>query len=51
MARTIKDVSKTSKRVWKQLMKKKEQYNLLSKAQDGNDLILIAYAIIASQNK
>jgi len=30
------------------MMKKKEQYNLLSKAQDGNDLILIAYAIIAS---
>jgi hypothetical protein len=29
-------------------LKKKEQYNLLSKAQDGNDLILIAYAIIAS---
>ena len=32
-------------------MKKKEKYNLLSKAQDGNDLILIAYAIIVSQNK
>ena len=30
-------------------LKKKEKFNLLSKAQNGNDLILIAYAIITSQ--
>ena len=30
-------------------MKKKEKFNLLSKAQNGNELILIAHAIIASQ--
>jgi hypothetical protein len=30
-------------------MKRKEQYELLSKAQDGNDLLLIAQAIINSQ--
>lgn len=32
-------------------MKKKEKYNLLSKAQDGNELILIARAILVSQKK
>jgi hypothetical protein len=30
-------------------MKRKEKIELLSKAQNGNDLILIAYAIIQSQ--
>lgn len=32
-------------------MKKKEKFKLLSKAQDGNELILIAYAIVVSQGK
>ena len=35
----------------KTTMKKKDKYKLLSKAQDGNELILIAYAIIVSQSK
>lgn len=32
-------------------MKKKEKFNLLNKAENGNELILIAYAIITSQGK
>ena len=31
-------------------MKKKVKYELLSKAQDGNDLLLIAQAILQSSN-
>jgi len=33
------------------MMKRKEQINLLNKAKDGNELILIAYAIVVSQTK
>jgi len=32
-------------------MKRKEKLELLSKAQDGNELLLIAQAIINSQTK
>jgi hypothetical protein len=32
-------------------MKRKEKINLLNKAKDGNELILIAYAIVVSQTK
>jgi hypothetical protein len=32
-------------------MKRKEKFKLLNKAQDGNELILIAYAIVVSQGK
>ena len=32
-------------------MKRKEKFNLLTKAKDGNELILIAYAIVVSQGK
>ena len=33
------------------MMKRKEKINLLNKAKDGNELILIAYAIVVSQTK
>jgi len=33
------------------MMKRKEKNNLLNKAKDGNELILIAYAIVVSQTK
>jgi hypothetical protein len=32
-------------------MKRKDKFKLMNKAQDGNELILIAYAIIISQGR
>jgi hypothetical protein len=33
------------------MMKNKEKIKLMNKAKDGNELILIAYAIVVSQGK
>jgi hypothetical protein len=41
----------TTQSLIKTKMKRKEKLELLSKAQDGNELLLIAQAIINSQTK